>query len=98
MHYKRDEAVATDTIYCNTLETDDGSTSAQIFVGTKTMLTDVCGINSDKQFLRTSSGKIRKRGAINNLISDRAQVEISNKVKDLLRALLIDDWQSEPHS
>jgi hypothetical protein len=31
------------------------------------------------------------------LISDRAQVEISNKVQDILRNLMIDDWQSEPH-
>ena len=31
------------------------------------------------------------------LISDRAQMEISNKVKDILRHLIIDDWQSEAH-
>jgi len=31
------------------------------------------------------------------LISDRAQAEISNKVKDILCHLCIDDWQSEPH-
>jgi hypothetical protein len=31
------------------------------------------------------------------LISDSAQVEISNRMKDLLRALIINDWQSEPH-
>jgi len=31
------------------------------------------------------------------LISDRAQLEISAKVHDILRALCIDDWQSEPH-
>ena len=31
------------------------------------------------------------------LISDRAQVEISQKVQDILRHLIIGDWQSEPH-
>ena len=31
------------------------------------------------------------------LISDSAQVEISNKVQDILRNLMISDWQSEPH-
>ena len=30
------------------------------------------------------------------LISNRAQVEISNKVLEILRALVIGDWQSEP--
>ena len=34
---------------------------------------------------------------MDKLISDRAQVEISNKVKEVLRHLVIDDWQSEPH-
>src|SRR5687768_12834278 len=31
------------------------------------------------------------------LISDSAQVEISNKVQDILRNLMISNWQSEPH-
>ena len=31
------------------------------------------------------------------LITDRAQSEISTKVKDILRHLVIGDWQSEPH-
>ena len=34
---------------------------------------------------------------MNRLISDRAKSEISNKVKEILRALAIDEWQSEPH-
>jgi len=29
------------------------------------------------------------------LVSDRAQLEVSKKVKDILRHLCIDDWQSE---
>ena len=31
------------------------------------------------------------------LSSDRAQLEVSKKVKDILRHLCIDDWQAEPH-
>lgn len=31
------------------------------------------------------------------LISDRAHVEISNKVQDILQNYIIKDWQSEPH-
>ena len=34
---------------------------------------------------------------MSKLISDRAQVEISNKVQDILWNYIIQDWQSEPH-
>ena len=34
---------------------------------------------------------------MDKLISDQAQSEVSNRVKDILRALFINDWQSEPH-
>ena len=34
---------------------------------------------------------------MDNLISDRNQTEIINKVKDMLRVLLIDDWKSDTH-
>ena len=32
---------------------------------------------------------------MDKLVSDRAQLEVSKKVKDNLRHLCIDDWQSE---
>ena len=34
---------------------------------------------------------------MNKLISDRAQVEVSNKVLDILRNYVIEDWQSESY-
>jgi hypothetical protein len=34
---------------------------------------------------------------MHNLISDRAQLEVGKKFKDILRHLCIDDWQTEPH-
>jgi hypothetical protein len=54
-------------------------------------------MKTDKQFVSTLEDNIRERGAMSKLISDRAQVEISNKVVDILRALFISSWQSEPH-
>ena len=54
-------------------------------------------MKSDKQFVNTLEDNIRQRGAMDKLLSDRAQVEISKKVLDILRALYIGDWQSEPH-
>ena len=34
---------------------------------------------------------------MSKLISDSAQVEISNRVLDILRNYVIEDWQSEPY-
>ena len=55
------------------------------------------GMKTDQQFVNTLEDNIRRRGAPTKLISDRAQVQISNKVKDILRVLCISDWQSEAH-
>jgi hypothetical protein len=43
---RRDEPVATDTVYSNTPAIDGGETCAQIFVGTKTLVTDVYGMKT----------------------------------------------------
>ena len=56
---QRDESAATDTVYSDTPIIDNGSTSAQIFVGTKTLVTDVYRIKSDKQFVNTLEDNIR---------------------------------------
>ena len=45
---RRSEPVAKDTVYCDTSAIDNGSTCAQLFVGTKNLLTDVYGMKSDK--------------------------------------------------
>jgi hypothetical protein len=94
---RRNEPVACDIVYSDEPAIDDGSTAAVLFVGLDTQVTDVYGIKRDKQFINTLEDNIRQRGAPNKLISDRAQVEISNKVLQILRALCIGDWQSEPH-
>ena len=68
----RDEPVATDTVYSDTPSIDDGAMSAEIFLRTKTLVTDVYPIKSDKQFVNTLEDNIQTRGAMNKLISDRA--------------------------
>jgi hypothetical protein len=40
---------------------------------------------------------ITRRGAPYKIISDSVQVIIGDKVKDILRTLCIDSWQSEPY-
>jgi hypothetical protein len=96
--HRQNEPVATDTVYSETPAIiDSGATSAQIFVATKSLVTDVYGMKSDKEFVNTLQDVIRKRGAMDKLISNRAQTELSNKVLDILRNYIIDDWQSEPY-
>jgi hypothetical protein len=93
----RYEPVATDTVYSDTPDVDGGETYAQIFVGTETMVTDVYGMKTEKQFVNTLEDNIRKHGAMSWLLSDRAQVEISACVVGILLALHIGQWQSEQH-
>ena len=94
---RRSEAVATDTIFSDTPAVDDGSTMAQFFCGRDTLVCDAYGIKSTKQFINTLSDNIRKRGAMDTLISDGGKYEISKRVTDLLRSLFIEDYQSEPY-
>ena len=94
---RRSEAVATDTIFSDTPAVDDGSTMAQFFCGQDTLVCDAYGIKSTKQFINTLSDNIRKRGAMDTLISDGGKYEISKRVTDLLRSLFIQDYQSEPY-
>jgi hypothetical protein len=71
--HRRNEPVATDTIFSATPAVDNGLTCAQIFVGTESLVTDAYGIKSDGKFVLTLEDSIRKRGAMSKLISDRAK-------------------------
>ena len=71
------EAVATDTIFSDTPAVDDGPTMAQFFCGHNTLVCDAYGIKSAKQFINTLSDNIRKRGAMDTLISDGGKYEVS---------------------
>jgi hypothetical protein len=51
---------------------------------------------SERRLSTTLEDVIQKHGAMDKLISDSAKVEISKRVMDILRALCIDNWQSEP--
>ena len=93
---RRDEDVSSDTVYGPVPAIDNGSTMAQIFVGHSSLLTDVYGMKTEKQFVNTLEDNIRERGAMRRLLTDSARVETSNKAYDLLRALMIGAWQSEP--
>ena len=49
------------------------------------------------EFPNTLLDNIRERGAMDVLTSDHANCEMSARVKDVLRALMIGHWKSEPY-
>ncbi len=96
--WRRNEPVASDTVYAEVPAIDtNGQKMAQLFIGRKSLVIDVYGMSTEKEFVNTLKDQIRKQGAMDKLITDSARVEISERVKDILRALCIDDWQSEPN-
>jgi hypothetical protein len=92
-----DEPVAMDTIQSNVPAIDGGEKYAQIFVGTKSLVTDVHGMKSPAQFPGIHTDKIITHGAPTKLISDSTRVETSKEVHSILRTYGISSWQSEPH-
>jgi hypothetical protein len=84
-------------VFSDTPAADSGVTAAQIFVGRESLVADVYGLKTDKEFVNTLEDNIRKRGAMDKLISDCAKAEMSSRVKQILRALCIGAWYSEPY-
>ena len=93
---RRSEATATDTVYSDTPAIGTRETMAQLFVGHETMVTNIYGMKTERQFVNTLQDVICEWGAMDKLLSDQAQVEISEQVKDIHHAYHIRDWQSEP--
>ena len=94
---RRHEAVATDTVFSDTPTVDSGVKQAQEFVGRDTLVAYAYPMKSGNQFVNTLQDNIRRRGAMDKLISDSAKTEISNKIMDILRAYQISNWHSKPY-
>ena len=71
---RRNEGVATDTFFSDTPAVDSGVTSAQFFVGVDSKFVEVHGMKRDSQFIKTLWDTIRRYGAMDVLISDRAKL------------------------
>jgi len=52
-HFRREELVATDMIVSDTPAIDGGGTWAQLFVGTKSLLSDAYGMKTPANFSST---------------------------------------------
>eukprot|EP00984_Skeletonema_dohrnii_P031889 scaffold24984_cov234-Skeletonema_dohrnii-CCMP3373.AAC.1 len=94
--FRRHEIVFTDTVFAD-VPAWGGIQAAQVFAGKMSRYVSVHGCKTDAQFAQCLEDEIRKRGAMDKLGSDLARAEISKKVKDILRTLFIEDWQSEAY-
>jgi hypothetical protein len=94
--FRCEEPVAMDTVYSDEPAIDDGSTCAQLYVGTKSTVADVYSMKSEKQLVNTLEDNICEQGAMKLLIGGSVQSEISSWILDVLHTLSIPSWQSEP--
>jgi hypothetical protein len=59
-----------DTVYSDEPAIDDSSTCAQLYVGTKSTVADVCSMRSEKQLVNMLEDNICEQGAMKLLIND----------------------------
>jgi hypothetical protein len=86
-----------DTIQSDVPAINGGKKYVQIFIRTKSLVTDVHGMKSPAQFPGVLTDEIITCSAPTKLISDSARVETSKEVHGILRTYGISSWQSEPH-
>ena len=86
---RRNEPVATVTIFTDTPAINDGATLAQFVVGKNTLVCDTYGINSRKHVINTLYVNMKTRGAMDTIITEGTKYEIYKKVAGLLRSLFI---------
>ena len=73
---RRNEPVATDSVFADVPAIDSpGYMAAQFYVGRKSLVCDIYGMTSEKQFVNTLEDIIHKRGAMDLLITDGAKAE-----------------------
>jgi hypothetical protein len=61
---RRNEPVATDTVFSDTPAVDSGVTAAQISIGRESLVADVYRLKTDKAFVNTIEDNIREREAM----------------------------------
>jgi hypothetical protein len=84
-------------LFSDTPAVDCGVTAAQIFVGRESLIADVYGLKTDKELVNTLEDNTEKGVQWTILISDCGKAEMSEWVKEILCALVINAWYSEPY-
>ena len=95
--HRRNEANATDQIFATEPTTDGGETSAHIFVGQDSKITDVYKSkdNSEESFLGAFQNRVRERGVPIKLIADNCPMYRDWNVTKYLQDSVVSMWQCE---
>ena len=96
-HPRLNEVVATDTYFSST-KSIEGYTCAQVFVGLTSRRITVMGMKTESDFAEAYQYFMRKRGIPHTLRRDNAKSEMSEKVLNLQRDMVIADEYTEPYS
>ena len=83
---RRNEQVATDTVFSDTPAVESGIKRAEVFVGMDALVADAYPMKGGMQFINTLEDNIWRRGAMAKLLGDSAKTEVSNKVMDIHKA------------
>jgi hypothetical protein len=96
-HKRLNEVNATDTYFANE-KSVEGYHCAQVFFGMTSKMLYVAGMKTESEFADVYLDFIRKCGIPSALQRDNAKSEMSQRVKDIHRDLIIADQWTEPHS
>ena len=78
---RRNEPVATDTVYTDTPAYNGSQTCAQVFVGRRSRYIQIYGMNSDAQFVNTLNDVIRTSGAMDRLTNDVLKQRLAPRLR-----------------
>jgi hypothetical protein len=95
-HKRLHEVIATDT-YFSSVKSIEGYYSAQVFFGMTSKMFHVAGMNTESEFADVYLDFIRPCGIPSALRRDNAKSEMSHRVRQIHRDLVIADQWTEPH-
>jgi hypothetical protein len=90
------EVIDIDTYFANE-KSIEGYHFAQVFFGMTSKMLYVAGMKTEWEFADVYLEFIRKYGIPSSLKRDNAKYEMSQRVKDIHRDLIIADQWTEPH-
>jgi hypothetical protein len=96
-HKRLKEVIATDTYFSN-VKSIEKYYCAQVFFGMTSKMLYVAGMKTESDFLDVYLDFIRQHGIPSALRRDNAKSEMSHRVRQIHRDLVIADQWTEPHS
>jgi hypothetical protein len=96
-HKKLNEVIATDTYFANE-KSIQGYHCAQVFFEMTSKMMYVAGMKTESEFADVYLDFIRKYGIPSAFRRDHAKSEMSQRIKDIHRDLIIQDYLSHFHN